>query len=74
MITCPIRHNNPAVLEMFLLTLFKKKRFVHCEIENKKIKINENEGMSHVQEKENNKNGRGNSGLAAIQNCGAEGV
>lgn len=31
--------------------------------------------MSHVQEKEKkNKNGRGNRGLATIQDCRAEGV
>lgn len=74
MITCPIRHNNPAVLVMFLLTLFGKKKV--CSLWNwkKQVKSEENEGMSHVQEKgKKNKNGRGNRGLATIQNCGVEG-
>lgn len=44
------------------------------KLKTKQVKSEENEGMSHVQEKgKKNKNGRGNRSLATIQNCGVEG-
>lgn len=79
MITCTIRHYNQTVLEMFFLTLFVKEKKIKIGLFTlilKIKKINEKEGINHVQEKEKkkNKNGWGNRGLATIQYCGAEGV
>lgn len=41
MITCPIKHNNPAVLEMFLLSLFEKKGLFTLKLKkiNKEMKM-----------------------------------